>query len=143
MIVVATDDQRIIDAVVAFGGEAHTTSPDCATGSDRCWDLYSNLKAKTGREYDIIVNIQGDEPLVNAEHIDRLVEALQKDPTVKISYVTSVHCCDACDIFYLRSAAAAPIHREEDAVNRNVTKVIMDLKGRAIYFSRALIPHSK
>ena len=82
---VATDDQRIVDAVKAFGGEAMMTSPDCATGSDRCWDLYTALKQSTGREYDIIVNIQGDEPLVNADHIDRLVAALGKDPSIKIS----------------------------------------------------------
>ena len=65
------------------------TSPDCATGSDRCWDLYSSLKNK-GEQFDIIVNIQGDEPLVNPEHIDRLVAALVRDRSIKISCATVV-----------------------------------------------------
>ena len=88
MAVVATDDQRIVDAVTAFGGEARMTSDKCLTGSDRCWELYSDLvAADKSRDYGIIVNIQGDEPLVDPEHIDALIDALRTSKDVKIAYV--------------------------------------------------------
>merc|ERR1712072_608734 len=125
-LIVATDDQRIVDAVTAFGGEARMTSDQCLTGSDRCWELYSDLvAADASRNYGIVVNIQGDEPLVDPEHIDALIDALRTSKDVKIA------------------ACAAPIDNKEDAVNPNVTKVVMDSRQYAIYFSRALIPNNK
>ena len=59
--VVATDDERIRDAVRAFGGRVEMTSPDHRSGTDRCWEAY----CKQGREYDVVVNVQGDEPFIH------------------------------------------------------------------------------
>eukprot|EP01108_Squamamoeba_japonica_P002854 TRINITY_DN2413_c0_g1_i1.p1 TRINITY_DN2413_c0_g1~~TRINITY_DN2413_c0_g1_i1.p1 ORF type:complete len:235 (-),score=69.41 TRINITY_DN2413_c0_g1_i1:46-750(-) len=124
-LVVATNDERIVKAVEEFGGEARLTSSECRTGSDRCHALACALEKEDGVVYDIILNIQGDEPLVNPDHIDALIDALANDTTVPIA------------------ACAAPLHRKVDACNPNVTKVVMDNFSNAIYFSRALIPNSK
>lgn len=122
-VIVATDDERIVAAVRAFGGEAVMTPADCATGSDRCWAVLAALPER--ERYGIVVNIQGDEPLVSPADIDLLVRALRDDATVPIA------------------ACAAQIHDEASAVDTNVTKVVMDARHYAIYFSRALVPHSK
>jgi 3-deoxy-manno-octulosonate cytidylyltransferase (CMP-KDO synthetase) len=124
-VVVATDDERIVQCVRAFGGDAVLTPADCATGSDRCWSVLAQLDGAELARIDVVVNVQGDEPLVDPAHIDLLVAALRAEPAIPIAA-----CC-------------APLHDEASAVDRNVTKVVMDARSNAVYFSRALVPHSK
>lgn len=116
-VLVATDDDRILEAVRKFGGEAILTSPDHLSGTDRLAEVARGLEAGT------YVNIQGDEPLVDPRDIDALVEKLRQDPSV--------------DMATLRS----PIRKREDLENPNVVKVVCDQAGDALYFSRSPIPH--
>ena len=116
-VIVATDDPRIADAVMAFGGDARLTRADHRTGSDRLAEVARDLDA------DMIVNVQGDEPLVEPGLIDRLVTTLTGDPTLKI--VTA--CCPISDAAELDSP--------------HVVKVVGDARGDALYFSRAPIPY--
>ena len=74
--VVATDDERIYDAVLAFGGRAEMTSPDHKSGTDRCWEAY----LKQGKTYDVVVNVQGDEPFVRASQLEAVKRCFD-DPT--------------------------------------------------------------
>lgn len=114
---VATDDRRIEDAVRAEGGTAVLTRPDHPSGTDRI------AEALTGRAADIVINIQGDEPLIEPELIDRLARTLAEDPTWDMA------------------TAATPIRSPEEAANPNVVKVVWAEDHRALYFSRARIPH--
>jgi len=100
------------------------TRPDCATGTDRVREAALAL----GFTCDVIVNVQGDEPYVNSTHIDTVVQELNRVET------TSSH---------VMATIATPIHDEASAMDRNVVKCVTDIKGDALYFSRALIPHSK
>jgi 3-deoxy-manno-octulosonate cytidylyltransferase (CMP-KDO synthetase) len=115
-VIVATDDDRILSAVKKFGGEAVLTSPSHPSGTDRVAEVARGMKA------EILVNVQGDEPLVDPRNIDALVEELRRDP--------------AAEMATLRS----PIRKPEDLENSNVVKVVCDLAGNALYFSRAPIP---
>ena len=119
--VVATDDERIRDAVLAFGGKAEMTSPAHRSGTDRCWEAY----CRQGRDYDVVVNVQGDEPFICASQIE----------TVK-------RCFDvpATDIATLVKpfAAADGLAALE---NPNSPKVVLDAASRALYFSRSVIPY--
>ena len=116
-VVVATDDTRILEAVESFGGTAVLTSPDCATGTDRVAEV------ARARAYDLVVNLQGDEPLMRPEMIDQLVEGLAGD--------------SSCPMATL----ARKIESTEVLENPNVVKVVMDRHGRALYFSRHPIPY--
>ncbi len=116
-VLVATDDERILEAVRKFGGEAVLTSPEHPSGTDRLAEVARGLEAGT------YVNIQGDEPLVDPRDIDALVERLRTDPSV--------------DMATLRS----PIRDRDDFENPNVVKVVCDGAGNALYFSRSPIPH--
>lgn len=116
-VLVATDDQRIFDAVCSFGGEVIMTRPDHPTGTDRLAEVASRLSAA-----DIIVNIQGDEPLVAPAAIDGVVKALKENRNVVMSSVM------------------VPITDLMDIWNANVVKVVVDLDSYALYFSRAPIP---
>lgn len=115
-VIVATDDERIQRVVQAAGGEAVLTRVDHPSGTDRV------AEAVAGLEADIVVNVQGDEPLIDPVLIGHLVDAMADDP--------------AWDM----ATAAAPI--TEEAVWRNpaVVKVVCDARGRALYFSRSVIP---
>lgn len=115
-VVVATDDRRIAYAVAGFGGEAIMTSPDHRSGTDRV----AEAARMTGGE--IIVNVQGDEPFIRPEVIDGVVGLLAGDPEI------------VC------STAATPIEREAVWLDPNAVKVVMDLRGRALYFSRSPVP---
>ena len=115
-VIVATDDRRIIDAVTAFGGEVVMTSPEHATGTDRIAEVVRSL------DCDIIVNVQGDEPLIDPRMIDEAVRPLVEDPSIPMGTL------------------AKRIADPADAVDPNVVKVVMDRKGYALYFSRAPIP---
>jgi len=110
--IVATDDPRIVDAVNAAGFDAVITRADHATGTDRVAEVAHNLRA------DIIVNVQGDEPLINPETIDRAVNALIDDPNSQMSTTWEA------------------ITEDTDAANPSVVKVTFDENGYATNFSR-------
>ncbi len=118
-VIVATDDQRILEAVRGFGGEALLTSPEHPSGTDRLAEVAQRLEAR------IYVNIQGDEPLVEPQNIDALVAALQDHGEVDVATLKE------------------PIHGGEDRRNPNVVKVVTDAYGDALYFSRAPIPYGR
>lgn len=115
-VIVATDDRRIFKAVEAWGGEAVMTSSRHQTGSDRIAEVARKL------EEEIIVNVQGDEPLIRPKLIDALVKALQKDKKMPVA------------------TACFPIEDEEELHSPHVVKVVTDIKGRALYFSRYSLP---
>ncbi|MFA5073015.1 MAG: 3-deoxy-manno-octulosonate cytidylyltransferase [Nitrospirota bacterium] len=115
-VVVATDDQRIFEAVKSFGGKAIMTSPDHATGTDRIAEVVAQA------DYDIVVNVQGDEPLIHPEMIDQTIAPLLADPSISMSTLCSV------------------ITDSKEAFDPNVVKVVFDKNGFALYFSRAPIP---
>ena len=117
-LVVATDDQRIYDEVNRFGGKAVMTNEAHQTGTDRCAEVVRLLP----EAYDVVINIQGDEPLVDARRLDSLLEAF-KDPGVQIGTLAS------------RSIT------EEELLNPNRIKLVVNHEGRALYFSRSPIPN--
>jgi 3-deoxy-manno-octulosonate cytidylyltransferase (CMP-KDO synthetase) len=116
---VATDSIEIADAVRKFGGKVIMTSADNRTGTDRVSEAVCNIPC------NIVVNIQGDEAFIHPEIIELAVNALQSDP-------------DA-----VAGTVARRINNEDEYLDRNVVKVVMDINKRALYFSRAAIPHSK
>jgi 3-deoxy-manno-octulosonate cytidylyltransferase (CMP-KDO synthetase) len=115
-VIVATETTRILEAVEAFGGDAMLTSPECATGTDRV--------AEVARAYDcdLVLNIQGDEPLMRPEMIDQLVEGMQSDPKCVMGTLARK----------LESAVSLD--------NPNVVKVALAQDGNALYFSRSRVP---
>jgi 3-deoxy-manno-octulosonate cytidylyltransferase (CMP-KDO synthetase) len=115
---VATDDERILEAVKGFGGEALLTSPDHPTGTDRLAEVARKIPAP------IYVNIQGDEPLVDSRDIDALVASLRTE--------------DGVEMATLRRAIAD----ERDIENPHVVKVVVNAAGEALFFSRSPIPYS-
>jgi 3-deoxy-manno-octulosonate cytidylyltransferase (CMP-KDO synthetase) len=118
-IVVATDDRRIAEAVAAFGGEARLTSPDHPSGSDRIGELLPGLDA------EILVNVQGDEPEIDPETIDGLVAMLTSRPEIQVA------------------TAAVPFPADVDPADPNTVKVVLGAGGRALYFSRSLVPYPR
>jgi len=120
-VVVATDDERILNAVRQWGGGALLTSPDHPSGTDRCLEAYWKLK----EEYDVIINIQGDEPFIHPSQIELLKTAFQNPAT---SIATLVKPFSPDDDF-------------ENLFNPNTPKVVLNSKGQAIYFSRSIVPY--
>ena len=121
-VAVATDDQRIIDAVAQHGFRALMTRADHPSGTDRIAEAAAALGLKDG---DIAVNVQGDEPLIAPGLIREVAEVLERNREASMS--TACH----------------PIHDPALVANPNVVKVVTDAKGFALYFSRAGIPYSK
>jgi 3-deoxy-manno-octulosonate cytidylyltransferase (CMP-KDO synthetase) len=117
-VVVATDDARIADAAKSFGAEVALTSAEHPTGTDRVAEVARS------RDEEIVVNLQGDEPLVEGRIVDAAIEALVEAP--------------AADLATL--AHPAPTGSEGDP---NRVKVVMDRRGYALYFSRATIPYAR
>ncbi|MEX2580211.1 MAG: 3-deoxy-manno-octulosonate cytidylyltransferase [Verrucomicrobiales bacterium] len=118
---VATDDERIADAVRAFGGHATMTRPDHPSGTDRAAEVAAAFPEMTH-----IVNIQGDEPLIDPGLVDELVRDLTNEP--EIPMIT----------------AANPVPASDPALgDANVVKLTLDARGNALYFSRSLIPHRR
>jgi 3-deoxy-manno-octulosonate cytidylyltransferase (CMP-KDO synthetase) len=118
-VIVATDDERIKDAVLAFGGQVAMTSPDHPTGTDRIAETAQAVPQATH-----ILNIQGDEPLIDPALIDELAAAMAADPALDMA------------------TAANPLDPSDPAVHDpNVVKVVTALDGRALYFSRSPLPH--
>jgi 3-deoxy-manno-octulosonate cytidylyltransferase (CMP-KDO synthetase) len=118
-VIVATDDDRIAGAVRAFGGDARMTSASHQSGTDRIAEIARAL------EGDLIVNVQGDEPLLQPAMIDEAVAAFDQDPELRMST--------------LRRRIDDPAELQ----NPNVTKVVVDRDGYALYFSRAAIPYAR
>lgn len=121
-LVVATDDRRIADAVTGFGGEVLLTRADHASGTDRLAEAARLMGLDDG---DIVVNIQGDEPLVDPRMIEALIEALAQGSDCPMATL------------------AFPGHSLRDYENPNVVKVVSDSGGRALYFSRSPIPFAR
>jgi 3-deoxy-manno-octulosonate cytidylyltransferase (CMP-KDO synthetase) len=119
-IIVATDHPLIFDAVRSFGGTAVMTSPDHASGTDRIAEALQFL----GREYDIIVNVQGDEPLIRPEMIDAAISILDDDTAAIGTLVRKIGIT-------------------EEIFDPNVVKAVFDGHGYALYFSRAPIPYHR
>jgi 3-deoxy-manno-octulosonate cytidylyltransferase (CMP-KDO synthetase) len=116
---VATDDIRIARAVEAVGGHVVMTLPHHPSGTDRLAEAVTKIEA------DIVVNLQGDQPFLDAEMIEEAVQPLLDDPVLPMS--TLMHA----------------ITRPEDLANPAVVKVVVDLAGNALYFSRSLIPYPR
>jgi 3-deoxy-manno-octulosonate cytidylyltransferase (CMP-KDO synthetase) len=118
-VIVATDDDRIADAVRGFGGRVAMTDPDHPSGTDRVAEVARSIDA------DVIVNIQGDEPQFDPAGVDQLVHLLATDP--------------AADVATLATPIRTPvIYRDPNCV-----KVVFDDNGRALYFSRSPIPYCR
>lgn len=115
-VLVATDDQRIMDAVSAFGGHARMTRSDHRTGTERIAEVAAHELG------DIFINVQGDEPLIDPLAIDAAVGALLEEPPAQISTV------------------ATTIRHAADVMDPNVVKAVLDFDDHALYFSRAPIP---
>ncbi len=115
-VVVATDDERIRRTVLAFGGEAVMTLSSHATGTDRIAEVATALSC------DIVVNVQGDEPLIRPEMIDQAIAPLADDPSIPMGTL------------------CRKIDDPREAFDPNVVKVVFDKNGFALYFSRAPIP---
>jgi 3-deoxy-manno-octulosonate cytidylyltransferase (CMP-KDO synthetase) len=116
-VIVATDDERIAATVEAFGGTFAITRADHPSGTDRLAEV-----ARKHPELDVIVNVQGDEPLIDPAAIDAAVAPLLSDPAIEMSTL------------------AAPLLRREELESPQVVKVVVDQQGFALYFSRAAIP---
>ena len=121
-LVVATDDERIENAVLSFGGNVMMTSSEHQSGTDRCNEVVQNLQ-KQGQTFDIVINIQGDEPFVDASQIEDLVFCFRKDPTTEIATLKK------------------QITDSDELFSPNVVKVVTDVQQNAIYFSRNPIPY--
>lgn len=120
MIIVATDDERIFNAVKAFGGEVEMTSVNHKCGSDRIREV-----AERHPEIAYIVNLQGDEPLIKPESIDAVARNVQEDDKADISTLIRV------------------LTDEEEINNPNLVKCVVDNNGYALYFSRSKIPYER
>jgi 3-deoxy-manno-octulosonate cytidylyltransferase (CMP-KDO synthetase) len=122
VVYVATDDKRIFDTVINFGGKAVMTSPYHQSGTDRCAEAAGRIAAETAKPIDIIINIQGDEPFIKPEQINLLMHCFSDE---KVEIATLVRKTEP----------------GEDIFNPNQPKVILNSEGDAMYFSRAAIPY--
>ena len=118
-VMVATDDHRVCTVAEAAGAKAVMTKPDHLSGTDRVAEAAAEI------DVDIILNVQGDEPLIDPELVDQVGRVLAEDPSVDMA------------------TAAAPLYNPDDYVSPNVVKVVMGCNGQALYFSRAPIPYDR
>ncbi|MBI4354782.1 MAG: 3-deoxy-manno-octulosonate cytidylyltransferase [Candidatus Omnitrophica bacterium] len=118
-VIVATDDERILRAVAAFGGKAVMTGAQHRSGTERVAEVARQTAAQ------VILNIQGDEPLIHPEQIDQIASFLAAHQAVPMATVMT------------------PLTDQADVVNPNVVKVVVDQDGYALYFSRSPIPHAR
>jgi 3-deoxy-manno-octulosonate cytidylyltransferase (CMP-KDO synthetase) len=115
-VIVATDDDRIVSAVKAFGGESIMTSPDCASGTDRVADAVKDIKA------DVVINVQGDQVILDTGALSGLVKCMASGEQM--------------------GTIAVPA-RPEDVNDPNIVKVACSIRGYALYFSRSTIPYER
>ena len=120
-VIVATDDLRIYDAVISFGGKVAMTKKDHQSGSDRCNEVLQALAADQ-QVFDVAINIQGDEPFLNPDQIEMLAESFNEDVKTEISTLIK------------------KIDHSDELFNPNVVKVVIDHDEEALYFSRSPIP---
>jgi 3-deoxy-manno-octulosonate cytidylyltransferase (CMP-KDO synthetase) len=118
-ILVATDNKRIFDAVINFGGNVVMTSKAHKSGTDRIGEAVRDIKC------DIVVNIQGDEPMIDPRNIDKAIEPLISDKTINVSTL------------------CFKISEKKEINNPNVVKVVLDSNNNALYFSRSTIPFNR
>ena len=116
-LVVATDDVRIADEVMSFGGQYVLTDPNHRSGTDRCCEALDLLD----KQYDAVVNIQGDEPFIDPNQIDQVIDLIAQEDTSLASL-------------------AKRIEDEDELFSPNTVKVVMDKMGNALYFSRNPMP---
>jgi 3-deoxy-manno-octulosonate cytidylyltransferase (CMP-KDO synthetase) len=121
-LLVATDDERIYKEVLRFGGKAQMTSTLHKTGTERCAEAAGLYEQESGLCFEYVVNIQGDEPLIQLEQLQTLIDCV-KDPEAVIATLIR------------------PLAAREELENPNVVKVVVDQSFRAMYFSRASIPY--
>jgi 3-deoxy-manno-octulosonate cytidylyltransferase (CMP-KDO synthetase) len=120
--VVATDDDRILNTVLDFGGKALMTRKEHKTGTERCAEALQHYQEQTALIFSHVVNIQGDEPLVQSEQFQALMDCFRVPGTGIATLIR-------------------PMLPEEDPGNPNLVKAVVDKSLRALYFSRAAIPH--
>lgn len=125
-VIVATDDERIADAVRAFAGEVMMTRTDHPSGTDRVAEVAMSLGGDVA-DSDAIVNLQGDEPEIDPDHIDQLTTLLAEQADAAVATL-------ACPFAVLQGA---------DPRDPNAVKVVLDARSRAIYFSRSMIPYPR
>jgi 3-deoxy-manno-octulosonate cytidylyltransferase (CMP-KDO synthetase) len=118
---VATDDDRIANAIKMFGGNVVMTSTEHRSGTDRCREALEIISAQTGTTFDVVVNIQGDEPYIQTEQL-KLIKSCFNDSTTEIATLVK------------------PFSDDEDIFNPNLPKVVLNAHSEAIYFSRSPIP---
>ncbi len=121
---VATDDTRIFDAVKNFGGKAIMTSEKHNSGTDRCFEALQNFSKESGMDFDIVINVQGDEPYIQPKQL-KLLEECFNDPSVEIATLVK------------------RVKDKEEFLNHNAPKVVIDNNSYALYFSRAPIPYPR
>ncbi|OUU01530.1 MAG: 3-deoxy-manno-octulosonate cytidylyltransferase [Bacteroidetes bacterium MED-G17] len=125
-VIVATDDERIFNTVVKFGGEVIMTSPDHNNGTERCAEVLEHLENE-GKGFDILVNLQGDEPLINPKEIDKIIDFFKQNETTEILTLVK------------------EISNLEELESPNVVKVVSTIfhenTADALYFSRQVIPY--
>jgi 3-deoxy-manno-octulosonate cytidylyltransferase (CMP-KDO synthetase) len=119
---VATDDTRIADAVTAFGGNVVMTSTEHRSGTARCREALEKISTETGIEFDVVVNIQGDEPYIQTEQLE-LIKSCFADSNTQIATLVK------------------PFSADEDIFNPNLPKVVLNAHSEAMYFSRSPIPY--
>lgn len=115
-VIIATDDQRILDAASSFGAEAIMTSPSCKSGTDRVFEAVKDT------DFDLIINVQGDEPFIRPDMIDLLFSVMESE---------SLDVATLC----------APVAADNEYADPNTVKVVLDKNGFALYFSRSPIPY--
>jgi len=118
---VATDDERIFNAVKGFGGEVVMTSAAHKSGTDRCREAVQIIEEQTGIEYGIVINVQGDEPFIKPEQLELIKTCFYRD-TVQIATLVK------------------PVTNTGDLLDPNRPKVVVNYQGEAMYFSRSPIP---
>lgn len=118
---VATDDKRIYDRVKEFGGQPVMTSEEHRSGTDRCYEAFQKVVSKNGEEYDVVVNIQGDEPFILSQQVEALVSCFE-DSGVQIATL------------------AKKFENKKDIFDPNKVKVVCSIQQTALYFSRSAIP---
>ena len=119
-VIIATDDMRIAEAAFAWGAEISLTSPHHASGTDRIAEVAAKLRGVAH-----IINIQGDEPLIDPKLINQLARKMQRDPAIEM--ITAVH----------------PFENPADAQSPHQVKAVLDCQKRALYFSRSAIPFAR
>ncbi len=119
---VATDDKRIFEAVTSFGGRVVMTSDSHKSGTDRIAEALETIERLSGAKYDVVINVQGDEPLIATDHLSTIASLFDDDSTQIGTLVK-------------------PFADDEDIFNPNTPKVVLSADNRALYFSRSVIPY--